>query len=521
MTTGTQGREEGRDTLKVLLLVLAWLACTAWMRPLMTPDEGRYVGVAWEMLRSGDWLTPTLNGLPFFHKPPLFYWLAGAALALAGSVEIAGRVPALLGATLGALSLYVFTRHWCGRPLARRVLWVLLAQPLFFVGAQFANLDMLVAGCITATVLALAHAALRLEAHQDHRGALLLGYALAGMGLLAKGLIGLVIPALVLGLWLAVRRRWATAWALVSLAGMLVLLLVAAPWFVAMQSRFADFGHYFFLVQHFRRYAGGGFNNAMPLWFYPVLVAVCSMPCLLWGVAALRRTGTAGQTEPHAAVRWLMVLAVVAVVGFFSLPKSKLVGYILPAVPPLAWWMADASQVLVTTRWRRHLWRASVAVSGLLGLAVVLAIAHDGRHTTRLLGLALGAQHVQGQSVYMLEDYFYDVPFYAHLGEPVRVVADWRAPGERLRDDWRKELADAARFDDSMARRVLLRPAQLPAALACAPVSWVMARTSVRERYPVLARAQEVYSVQGRSLWRVQSADGLSAADCAGMPNGG
>src|SRR4051794_21568336 len=51
--------------------ILAWLAATAWARPLWLPDEGRYVGVAWEMLRSGDWLTPRLDGLPFFHKPPL------------------------------------------------------------------------------------------------------------------------------------------------------------------------------------------------------------------------------------------------------------------------------------------------------------------------------------------------------------------------------------------------------------------------------------------------------------------
>jgi len=56
-------------------MVFAWLAATAWMRPLALPDEGRYVGVAWEMVRSGNWLVPTLDTLPFFHKPPLFYWL--------------------------------------------------------------------------------------------------------------------------------------------------------------------------------------------------------------------------------------------------------------------------------------------------------------------------------------------------------------------------------------------------------------------------------------------------------------
>lgn len=63
--------ERTRHGLFVFALALAWLACAAWMRPLFLPDEGRYVGVAWEMLSSGNWLVPTLDGMPFFHKPPL------------------------------------------------------------------------------------------------------------------------------------------------------------------------------------------------------------------------------------------------------------------------------------------------------------------------------------------------------------------------------------------------------------------------------------------------------------------
>ncbi len=71
-----------RGTLQIALLAFVWLALLAWARPLMLPDEGRYVGVAWGMLRSGDWLTPALDGLPYFHKPPLFYWITAAAMKL-------------------------------------------------------------------------------------------------------------------------------------------------------------------------------------------------------------------------------------------------------------------------------------------------------------------------------------------------------------------------------------------------------------------------------------------------------
>ena len=72
--------------------VFAWLAATAWLRPLSLPDEGRYVGVAFEMLWSGNWLVPTLDTLPYFHKPPLFYWTTAASLAAFGSNEWAARL---------------------------------------------------------------------------------------------------------------------------------------------------------------------------------------------------------------------------------------------------------------------------------------------------------------------------------------------------------------------------------------------------------------------------------------------
>src|SRR5689334_14106977 len=96
----------------LLLLTVVWLGASAGLRQLSLPDEGRYVGVAWEMLRSGDWLTPTLDGLPFFHKPPLFYWITAASLSLFGLNEWAARAAPIFGGFVAAASLYLFTRRW-------------------------------------------------------------------------------------------------------------------------------------------------------------------------------------------------------------------------------------------------------------------------------------------------------------------------------------------------------------------------------------------------------------------------
>ena len=105
---------ETRSTLLVLLVCAAWLAMLAGARSLMLPDEGRYIGVAWAMLRSGDWLTPTLDGLPYFHKPPLFYWLTGLALQLFGVNEWAGRLASVFGALLAVGGLFFFVRRYAG-----------------------------------------------------------------------------------------------------------------------------------------------------------------------------------------------------------------------------------------------------------------------------------------------------------------------------------------------------------------------------------------------------------------------
>lgn len=160
---------------KLLLIAFAWLAATAWLRPLALPDEGRYVGVAWEMIRSGNWLVPTLDGLPYFHKPPLFYWLTAAALSVSDSSLLAARIAPWLGACLAAGSLFLFARRWAGGDAARAALLALVTAPLFYFGAQYANLDMLVAGCITASILAFAHAALLEPRDPARRRALLAG----------------------------------------------------------------------------------------------------------------------------------------------------------------------------------------------------------------------------------------------------------------------------------------------------------------------------------------------------------
>jgi 4-amino-4-deoxy-L-arabinose transferase-like glycosyltransferase len=507
-----------RSPISVPLAILAWLAATAGLRPLMLPDEGRYVGVAWEMLRSGNWLTPTLNGLPFFHKPPLFYWITAGAMELLGKNELAMRMAPILGAALGAYALYLFTARWVSLRVARTALLILLVQPFYYVGGQFANLDMLVAGCITATITLFAHAVLARRHALPWRAALAGAYAFAALGVLAKGLIGAVIPAMVVLVWLRVASPRRSLRLLFWFPGWALLGLIALPWFVAMQLRYPGFFDYFIVVQHFRRFATGGFNNVQPFWFYPAVLALLMLPWLPW-LGRPAAASVARDTD-RGAVGWLLCLWAGLVVFFFSIPGSKLLGYVLPAMPPLACLVALA--VHDRRHWigrRRGSWKASFGVSLVASVGTVIAVALVPRPDTQELGAALEAMRGANEPVFMLGEYRYDLPLAARLDGPVGVVDDWSDPAIASRDNWRREMADAAAFAPQRAARVLIEPSSLGRTLCESGISWVIGSAPDATRYPFLGAATLKVTAGEVTLWRLDAAQAASATQLQCRPN--
>ncbi|WP_051603236.1 ArnT family glycosyltransferase [Simplicispira psychrophila] len=502
------------------LLVLVWLAFTTWARPLMLPDEGRYVGIAWEMLRSGDWLTPTLNGLPYFHKPPLFYWITAASLWLFGHHEWAARIAPLLGALLGTGASYAFVRRWSGERAARRGVVVLLAQPIWLIAAQFANLDMLVAGCIVATIVLLAHSVLLADEGKPWHGVLTTAWGMAALGVLAKGLIGFVLPALVVFAWLLVQKRWRRLVGLLWWPGIVVFLALTVPWFVAMQQRFPEFLDYFFVVQHFRRFTDSGFNNVMPFWFYPAVLCLCFLPWLPWMLRAFRPRADLSATQ--RSVRLLLLIWPAIVVVFFSLPQSKLLGYVLPAIAPLAFIAADGylSRTSLSGTPAR-MWCIAAGIGCTLTLGLLNWIAVHPQNSTRPFALVLRDSRQPSEPVVMLDKYYFDLPFYAQLGGPVAIVERWDDPKLHQQDNQRKEIADAGQFDKAAAAKRLLLAAGLPGLLCRSGTTWVLGPSSAGERYPFLQAAADLQHQDGTTLWRVDSSSPslLNALGCDGKPS--
>jgi 4-amino-4-deoxy-L-arabinose transferase-like glycosyltransferase len=480
-------RLSNASTLQIWLLIVVCLSASAWLRPLQLPDEGRYVGVAWEMVRSGDWLVPTMNNLPFFHKPPLFYWITAAFISLFGQSELAARAAPILGASVGALATFTLIKRWIDARTALISLATLLAFPLWFLGGQYANLDMLVAGCITLTIALLAHSALLIEENQSATPWLIGAYASAALGLLAKGLIGFVLPGAVIVTWLLLRWQWRTLWRLISVPGAIVFLGIAAPWFYLMHQKFNDFLHYFFVVQHFKRFSGVGFNNPKPAYFYIAIVLICSLPWLVWARQLLRGAIEVKKVDALKPITQLMWAWLVVILVFFSIPNSKLIGYILPTAPAFSFLLARRFIVFEgQSNGPLVKWSVSAIVAVALSLVTVTWFTVNTDKSTKPLAHSLAALRQPGEPIFMMGQYFFDFGYYAKLRDQVSVVDNWSELMKLPRDDWRKELYDAKEFFAKDGSQPLLESKDFLAALCATPKAWVIAQPDTVKQYPIL-----------------------------------
>ncbi|MFC4277379.1 ArnT family glycosyltransferase [Achromobacter aloeverae] len=526
------------SNLVIYLGTGVWLLFLIWMRPLTLPDEGRYGGVAWEMLKSGAHLVPTLDGMPFFHKPPLYYWMAEGAYAIFGPHVWAARLPSWLAAWAVAMGLYTFLRRWRGNTVAVVGLLALVTQPFFFGAAQFANLDMLVAGLIGVTTLAAASVVMRAYAGKPYRALSLLVGLLAGLGVLAKGLIGLVLPGAILVLWIVLRRRWRGFAALLWPPALAVFLAVTLPWFWVMQTRFPDFLHYFFIYQQFERFAATGFNNVQPFWFYVPVVAAMALPWTLWLGGVIRKdfwrqaapeTATAAATPDAVAaadVRWLMICWVGVILLFFSLPASKLIGYILPLLPAVA---ALAAEVIGAGLGDagKNPGRSSKNLSLSLSIAVLFCVAgtvvatYKAKPNSVDLGRSARVEMDPTDTLIALHSYPYDLPMALRLTSPMWVVDDWTQPDIPLRDNWRKELYDAGQFDGDAMQRNLISEHEMTRRLCASTVDdtyWVWGEpANDSARYAILQGRAPAYADTRRALWRIDVNADFRQSHCASV----
>jgi hypothetical protein len=285
---------------------------------------------------------------------------------------------------------------------------------------------------------------------------------------------------------------------------------------VLMQERFDAFLHYFFVVQHFQRFSEGGFNNPRPAWFYLVVLVATLVPWSIW-LAAAGRSQWRGGSEAASARRLMLVWAV-AITLFFSMPRSKLVGYILPAVPPLVYLAADAAMALRanSARWASA-WRIASLLAVVLCVAGAVLITWNVSRAQGDLARILRERAAPQDEVFALDEYRFGLLFEARLRKPVIVAADWSPQAVASRDNWRRELADAAAFAEH--REWLIEPAAVLPRACAAGVSWLVGKTDVVSQFRWLSRVEAVATKGEFTLWRLSSVSPTGQALCRGKPS--
>ncbi len=341
-----------RATFQLLWFFLGLLPL--FMRPLWEPDEGRYAEIPREMLASGDWLTPRLNGVLYFEKPPLQYWISAASMKLFGVNAVAARMP------LALASLILF---WCAWRMAKRLgarepIWALVMTAtalLGFVGGQLLTLDALFSAFLVLSLTAALEAVAARFREESSLGWIGLTFAALSAAVLTKGPVAMVLLAGILGLtlpfaWKDSKLRKAVLLTGLNPLGWGLFFALSAPWFWFVNQANPGHARFFFIHEHVTRFlthehARQGSNNALlDKLYFPGFLMVGLLPWLSLSVVGLKRglaflRRRSGPQGPEASLnRWTvaaMLMAFVWPLFFFTLSGSKLPLYILPVVAPL------------------------------------------------------------------------------------------------------------------------------------------------------------------------------------------
>jgi 4-amino-4-deoxy-L-arabinose transferase-like glycosyltransferase len=297
---------------------------------LWEPDEARYAEIGREMLASGNLLVPHLNYVAYIEKPPLLYWIEAAWMAVLGVNEYAARLTPALAALGGVMMTWIFARRVMGSARAFLAGAILATSALYAVMAQVLTVDMLL--CATMTVALFA-----MFLHWSEGGRWCwAGYVAIALGVLTKGPVAIVIPALTVAIFLWWQGELHDVLARFHvITGGAIVVIIAAPWFIEIARREPGFVDFYFVGEHLRRFFEPSYSHGEPPYYYVPVLLVGMMPWTL--------------TVPF--INWwrliqapsnrFCIVAAAVTFALFSAASAKLIPYILPALPPVAVLLAD------------------------------------------------------------------------------------------------------------------------------------------------------------------------------------
>ena len=318
------------DLLWLTVLIGATVFSCLGIPSLCPPDEARYAEIPREMLAYHQFIIPHLNGLMYFEKPPMAYWLVAGFMKLFGYSEWAVRASVAVMGTLGCLATYITAGLLFNRRTGILSALILSSALLYFLMSHFNTTDMVVSSFITLSLYSFI-LALQCRDHQKRDYGLWLGYLFSGLAMMTKGLIGVAFPAMIIFIWIGWTKQWKLIPKMRLFSGALIILAINLPWLLLVAHRVPDFLYFYFIKQQFLRYTTDETEREMPLWFYLTTFTLGFFPWILYFPQALIHCIKQKSAQLSFFIIWPAFIFL-----FFAFSNSVLIPYLLPLIPPMA-----------------------------------------------------------------------------------------------------------------------------------------------------------------------------------------
>ena len=340
------------------------------IRPIIIPDESRYAEIPREMIASGDWIVPRLNGLRYFEKPVMGYWLNALSIKLFGENAFAVRFPSAAATGLSAFMVFLLIRRFSGEIAAATLAALIFLTSFIVFGiGTFNILDSMMAVFVTASMTSFffAHDIDSLKKKKKNVYLLLFG-VFCGIAFLTKGFLAFAIPVVAIVPFMIWEGRFKELFTICWLP-IIAAVLVVIPWAVMVHFKAPDFWNFFVWNEHIKRFVSSGAQHHESFWYYVYLFPAAALP---WSflfpsaILGLKKTGIKASITRYA-ICWFFFPFL-----FFSVAKGKILTYILPCFPPFAMLMSIGLKKYFETGGRKLF---SVAVWFLALLAMIIAVA--------------------------------------------------------------------------------------------------------------------------------------------------
>ena len=345
--------------------------------PLIEPDEARYSDISSLMNRTGDYITPHLNHVVYLEKPPLCYWATAVLFKIFGENEFSSRLFAALCAWGCIFLVYRMGTFFHDEKTGLYSAGVLSTFLCFSVLGKINILDI----PLTFFVSVATWAGYRYFAENSERKRwLYLLYVSSALGFLTKGVIGIVFPFAITVLWLFISRRWRDVPRLFSPVGIILFLLISCPWVILVQKANQDFLWFFFIQEHFLRYATKLHHRSHTILLYVPVILLGTLPwsAFLW--KALKESTDKRSVFFEATEKRFLLIWIFFIFIFFSFSSSKLIPYIAPVFLPIAIMFGhlfrlyeDRNMNLEEGRGRRFLYDLPIILQSVIFIGIVIS----------------------------------------------------------------------------------------------------------------------------------------------------